>query len=215
MYGWLRMMDQQLAESSAASRDAEPVGAPRPGICRGCAAASLGIALCSGAGGWNVTGLGAVAFRGLIGFVHDLLVLRYWSFDYDSSLFTPPHSTIPVGAAGHTSAVLGSIGVAFIVNRFAPEAKGHGVPEVMDAIYYQRGVIRPSSPWQSRLPHGPLPRVRLGSVCPSNPRSLPHEGAGYRLHTGNMTSSLDVSVRTNGGSPVEEGTTQEVVGRTW
>ena len=27
--------------------------------------------------------------------------------------------------------------------RFAPEAKGHGVPEVMDAIYYQRGVIRP------------------------------------------------------------------------
>jgi hypothetical protein len=30
------------------------------------------------------------------------------------------------------------------------------------------------------------PCVRLGSVCPSNPRSLPHEGAGHRLHTGNM-----------------------------
>ena len=39
--------------------------------------------------------------------------------------------------------VLGSIGVTFIVNTFAPEAKGHGVPEVMDAIYYQGGVIRP------------------------------------------------------------------------
>ena len=35
------------------------------------------------------------------------------------------------------------IGVTFIVSTFAPEAKGHGVPEVMDAIYYQRGVIRP------------------------------------------------------------------------
>jgi CIC family chloride channel protein len=27
--------------------------------------------------------------------------------------------------------------------QFAPEAKGPGVPEVMDAIYYQQGVIRP------------------------------------------------------------------------
>jgi CIC family chloride channel protein len=28
------------------------------------------------------------------------------------------------------------------VQRYAPEAKGHGVPEVMDAIYYKRGNIR-------------------------------------------------------------------------
>jgi len=39
--------------------------------------------------------------------------------------------------------VIGSFGVTFIVNTFAPEAKGHGVPEVMDAIYYGRGIIRP------------------------------------------------------------------------
>ncbi len=39
--------------------------------------------------------------------------------------------------------VIGGIGVTWIVSNFAPEAKGHGVPEVMDAIYYQRGVIRP------------------------------------------------------------------------
>ena len=38
---------------------------------------------------------------------------------------------------------MGAIGVTFIVTNFAPEAKGHGVPEVMDAIYYNRGVIRP------------------------------------------------------------------------
>jgi hypothetical protein len=28
---------------------------------------------------------------------------------------------------------------------FAPEAKGHSVPEVMDAIYYREGVIRPAA----------------------------------------------------------------------
>ena len=33
--------------------------------------------------------------------------------------------------------------VTFLVSNFAPEAKGHGVPEVMDAIYYKEGKIRP------------------------------------------------------------------------
>lgn len=39
--------------------------------------------------------------------------------------------------------VVGALAVTWLVSNFAPEAKGHGVPEVMDAIYYQRGVIRP------------------------------------------------------------------------
>jgi CIC family chloride channel protein len=30
----------------------------------------------------------------------------------------------------------------FLVKRFAPEAKGHGVPEVMDAVFYKHGNIR-------------------------------------------------------------------------
>ena len=33
--------------------------------------------------------------------------------------------------------------VAFLVKNFAPEAKGHGVPEVLEAIYYVKGVVRP------------------------------------------------------------------------
>ncbi len=33
--------------------------------------------------------------------------------------------------------------VTLLINNFAPEARGHGVPEVMDAIYYNNGVIRP------------------------------------------------------------------------
>ena len=35
------------------------------------------------------------------------------------------------------------MGVSFLITKFAPEAKGHGVPEVMDATYYHKGIIRP------------------------------------------------------------------------
>jgi CIC family chloride channel protein len=87
-----------------------------------------------------VTGLGAVVFRALIGFVHNVLFLGQISIVYDSNLFTPPS---PWGPWVILVPVIGGIGVTFIVSTFAPEAKGHGVPEVMDAIYYKRGVIRP------------------------------------------------------------------------
>jgi CIC family chloride channel protein len=39
--------------------------------------------------------------------------------------------------------VVGALGVVFLVKNFAPEAKGHGVPEVMDAVYHRKGIIRP------------------------------------------------------------------------
>ena len=87
-----------------------------------------------------VTGFGAVVFRALIGFVHNLLFLGQVSFNYDTSVFTPMS---PWGALVILVPVVGAVGVTFIVQTFAPEARGHGVPEVMDAIYYQRGVIRP------------------------------------------------------------------------
>jgi CIC family chloride channel protein len=87
-----------------------------------------------------VTGLGAVLFRDLIGFIHNLLFLGQLSFRYDANLFTPAS---PWGAAVILVPVLGALGVTFLVSHFAPEAKGHGVPEVMDAIYYRSGIIRP------------------------------------------------------------------------
>ncbi len=87
-----------------------------------------------------VTGLGAVLFRALIGFVHNLLFLGHLSFVYDFNLYTPAS---PWGAWVILVPVIGGVGVTFIVSTFAPEAKGHGVPEVMDAIYYNRGMIRP------------------------------------------------------------------------
>jgi chloride channel protein, CIC family len=73
--------------------------------------------------------------------------------------------------------VLGAIGVTFLVSNFAPEARGHGVPEVMDAIYHKGGVIRPVvalvNPWHqlSLL----AAAHRLGAKAPlsrSDPRSV-------------------------------------------
>ncbi len=87
-----------------------------------------------------VAGFGAVLFRLMIGFVHNLLFLGKLSVFYDSSLFTPAS---PWGALVVLVPVIGALGVTFIVKNFAPEAKGHGVPEVMGAIYYRSGVIRP------------------------------------------------------------------------
>ncbi|MEK9661206.1 MAG: chloride channel protein [Alphaproteobacteria bacterium] len=39
---------------------------------------------------------------------------------------------------------IGAIGVTWLVKTFAPEAKGHGVPEVMYATHYNEGKIRPA-----------------------------------------------------------------------
>src|SRR5271170_6073247 len=94
--------------------------------------------LAVGVGG--VTGIGAWAFRELIGLVHNLFFLQTFSFAYESNVFTPAN---PWGPWVILVPAVGAIGVTFIIANFAPEAKGHGVPEVMDAIYYNSGRIRP------------------------------------------------------------------------
>lgn len=87
-----------------------------------------------------VTGLGAVLFRDLIGFIHNVMFLGQASVHYDANAFTP---TSPWGPFVILVPVVGGIIVTFLVEKFAPEARGHGVPEVMDAVYYKGGVIRP------------------------------------------------------------------------
>jgi CIC family chloride channel protein len=87
-----------------------------------------------------VTGLGAVLFRDLIDLIHNLFFTGHFSLHYDANLFTP---SAPWGALVILVPVIGGLGVTFLVSNFAPEAKGHGVPEVMEAIFYRRGVIRP------------------------------------------------------------------------
>lgn len=87
-----------------------------------------------------ISGFGAVLFRALIAFVHNLAFLGSFSVDYDASQFTP---SSPWGVFIIVVPVIGSAIVTFLITNFAPEARGHGVPEVMDAIYYREGVIRP------------------------------------------------------------------------
>jgi CIC family chloride channel protein len=87
-----------------------------------------------------VTGLGTAVFRGLIAFFHNLFFLGKFSLVYNANVFTP---SSPWGPFIVMVPVLGALGVAFLVKNFAPEAEGHGAPEVIDAIYYNKGKIRP------------------------------------------------------------------------
>ncbi len=84
-------------------------------------------------------GLGAVVFRLMIGFFHNLLLLGQFSFLYNANQHTPPS---PWGPFVILVPVIGAAAVVFLVTRYAPEAKGHGVPEVIDALYYKQGKIR-------------------------------------------------------------------------
>ena len=87
-----------------------------------------------------VTGLGAIALRYLISIIHNFFFLGEFSTFYDANIATPP---APFGPLVILAPVVGGAIVLWMVRRFAPEAKGHGVPEVMDAIYYKNGRIRP------------------------------------------------------------------------
>jgi CIC family chloride channel protein len=87
-----------------------------------------------------IGGLGAWVFRLLIGLLHNLLFLGRFSFAYDATVHTASN---PWGVWIIAVPVVGALGVAWLVKTFAPEAKGHGVPEVMDAIHYDGGRIRP------------------------------------------------------------------------
>jgi CIC family chloride channel protein len=87
-----------------------------------------------------VTGFGAIAFRGLIGLIHNLFFLGQFSFFYDANAYTPPSLW---GVFVILVPVVGALIVTLLVTKFAPEAHGHGVPEVMDAVYYSEGRIRP------------------------------------------------------------------------
>jgi CIC family chloride channel protein len=87
-----------------------------------------------------VAGLGAYVFRSLIALFHNLMFLGKLSISYDANIHTAPS---PWGPWIILAPVLGAVAVAFLVQKFAPEAKGHGVPEVIDAIYHNKGLIRP------------------------------------------------------------------------
>ena len=93
------------------------------------------LALCIGV----FTGVGSAVFRALIGLFYNLSYLGRWSFLLDANLLDPPS---PRGDLVFFAPIIGGVIVVFLVKNFAPEAKGHGVPEVMELIYYKGGDIR-------------------------------------------------------------------------
>ena len=66
----------------------------------------------------------------LIGLLHNIAFEGRIAIAYDANLFTPPS---PWGPFIILVPVVGALCVTFLIVNFAPEAKGHGVPEVSDA----------------------------------------------------------------------------------
>lgn len=88
----------------------------------------------------GIAGFGAIVFRHMIGFITNLAFSGRLDFYFNENHHLPK-SVFGVGII--LVPVLGALLVTWLTQTFAPEAQGHGVPEVMDAIYYREGKIRP------------------------------------------------------------------------
>ena len=86
----------------------------------------------------TVTGLCSLVFLWWIGIVGDLTLQPLLKLQ-------PPQS--PWGLGWHwlivVTPALGLLIVAWIANKYAPEAQGNGVPEVISAVAKKHGIIRP------------------------------------------------------------------------
>lgn len=79
-----------------------------------------------------LTGVGAVAFRYLI------RAVAWVGYEWIPSIFTGPFKAYVIFVPA-----IGGLLVGLLVYYFAREAKGHGVPEVMEAVALRGGRIRP------------------------------------------------------------------------
>ena len=87
-----------------------------------------------------IAGFGAIVFRMMIGAVHNFLFFGKFSFFYNANFHTPPSSW---GWLIIFVPVVGAVVVSFLITRFALEARGTGIPEVMESVYLKGGIIRP------------------------------------------------------------------------
>lgn len=88
-----------------------------------------------------VTGIGAAAFRQLVLLIYNLFFHGSLSLEHDPNTFGPPSAWGPFVIL---VPALGGLLVVWVIRRFAPEARGAGVAQVMNAIYYNKGQIRPA-----------------------------------------------------------------------
>lgn len=84
-----------------------------------------------------LAGFGAVGFRLLIHWV-ELLFFGQGDYTLEFLLELPWYSRIAIP-------VIGALIVGPLIHFFAREAKGHGVPEVMESIVLQEGMIHPKT----------------------------------------------------------------------
>ena len=85
-----------------------------------------------------LAGVVAWMFRLLIGLIHNFAFLGEFSTFYDANVYTP-ESIWGMGVI--LVPVIGGLFVVYLIRNYAPEAKGHGVPEVISAIYHKAGRI--------------------------------------------------------------------------
>lgn len=85
-----------------------------------------------------IAGLGAAGFKYLIEFFHNLFFSGTFSFVHNKG-----GSISRWGAFVIVVPALGIMIAQWITAKWAPEAKGHGVPEVMLAVAQNKGKIRP------------------------------------------------------------------------
>lgn len=86
-----------------------------------------------------VAALGAIAFKYLIAIIYNLSFYGTFSTVLEPNAYGEPSVWGPFIIL---VPVIGGLIVVFLVRSFAPEAKGHGVPEVMFAIYHRDGNVR-------------------------------------------------------------------------
>ena len=87
-----------------------------------------------------VGALGAVVFRGLIALFHNLLFLGQWSVVYDANATRRPARGVPSSSWCPWWARPAWLSWSATS---LPRPRGMACPEVMDAIYYHKGVVRP------------------------------------------------------------------------
>jgi CIC family chloride channel protein len=86
-----------------------------------------------------VAGGSAVLFRAFIALVHNAIMLGRFSFYYNPNLHTQPSW---IGPLVILSPVAGGIVVVTLIRLQAPDRRGQGVSDVIDAIYYRDGRVR-------------------------------------------------------------------------
>ena len=84
-----------------------------------------------------LAGFGAIAFRTLTGFVHNIAMEGRFGFLVNEH--EPLHSIWGYGT--FLVPAVGFVLVVFLLRKYSPESQGHGVPEVMAAVYTNKGRI--------------------------------------------------------------------------